>query len=139
MLSTNSYVYFALKGDDFDTDEVTKKLGIKPSKVWKKGNKGKYIHVLKYTSWILSTDKRKKTLFIEDLVREIVTKLYDKIEIINDLKIHFNLNSELEIVLFIDMNEDKSTPSLGHNINTIEFLYKTKTRTDVDIYRFSST
>jgi hypothetical protein len=44
----------------------------------------------------------------------------------------------LEIVLYIDVNEEASAPSLGHDLRTINFLYRTQTRTDVDIYRYDS-
>ena len=38
----------------------------------------------------------------------------------------------------VDTNPDQSTPSLGHDLETIGFLYKTRTKTDIDIYRFNS-
>jgi len=139
METDNSYVYFALTGDNFDTDEVTNRLGITPTDSWKKGDKGQFKPILEFASWRLSTDKGQEYLQIDKLVDEIVSKLFDKIEIINDLKRQFQLNSVLEIVLYIDTNEDSSTPALGHDLRTIEFLYRTGTTTDVDIYRFNST
>ncbi|WP_346859451.1 DUF4279 domain-containing protein [uncultured Draconibacterium sp.] len=138
METGNSYVYFALKGDSFDTDEVTNRLGIKPTDSWRKGDKGFYKSAVEFAMWRLSTDKGKEYIQIDNLVDEIVSQLYDKIEIINDLKKQFNLDSVLEIVLYIDTNEDNSTPALGHDLKTIEFLYKTSTTTDIDIYRFNS-
>ncbi len=138
METGNSYVYFALKGDSFDTDEVTNRLGIKPTDSWRKGDKGFYKSAVEFAMWRLSTDKGKEYIQIDNLVDEIVSQLYDKIEIINDLKKQFKLDSVLEIVLYIDTNEDNSTPALGHDLKTIEFLYKTNTTTDIDIYRFNS-
>ena len=138
METGSSYVYFALTGDNFDTGEVTSRIGISPTDSWRKGDKGKYKPVLEFASWRLSTDKGKEYIQIDNLVDEIVSKLYDKIEIINDLKRQFQLDSVLEIVLYIDTNEDNSTPALGHDLRTIEFLYRTGSTTDVDIYRFNS-
>lgn len=138
METGSSYVYFALKGDRFDTDEVTNRLGITPSDSWRKGDKGFYKTAVEFAMWRLSTDKGKEYIQIDNLVDEIVSKLYDKIEIINDLKRQFQLDSVLEIVLYIDTNEDNSTPALGHDLRTIEFLYRTGTTTDIDIYRFNS-
>ena len=138
METGNSYVYFALKGDNFDTDEVTNRLGIEPTDSWRQGEKGKYKSAVEFASWKLTAAKGKEYLQIDNLVDEIVSVLYDKIEIINDLKRQFELDSVLEIVLYIDTNEDASTPSLGHDLKTIEFLYRTQTKTDVDIYRFNS-
>lgn len=138
METGNSYVYFALTGDNFDTDEVTNRLGITPTDSWRKGDKGQFKPILGFTSWRLATDKGQEYLQIDKLVDEIISKLFDKIEIINDLKRQFKLNSVLEIVMYIDTNEDSSTPALGQDLRTIEFLYRTGTTTDVDIYRFNS-
>jgi hypothetical protein len=138
METGSSYVYFALKGDNFDTDDVTNRLGITPTDSWRKGDKGFYKSAVEFAMWRLAIDKGKEYLQIDNLVDEIVSKLFDKVEIINDLKRQFKLDSVLEIVLYIDTNEDNSTPALGHDLRTIEFLYKTGTMTDIDIYRFNS-
>lgn len=138
METGNSYVYFALKGDSFDTEEVTNRLGIKPTDSWRKGDKGFYKSAVEFAMWRLSTNKREEYIQIDNLVGEIVSQLYDKIQIVNDLKEQFKLVSVLEIVLYIDTNEDNSTPALGHDLKTIEFLYRTSTTTDIDIYRFNS-
>lgn len=138
METGNSYVYFALKGDSFDTEEVTNRLGIKPTDSWRKGDKGFYKSAVEFAMWRLSTDKGKEYIQIDNLVDEIISQLYDKIEIINDLKKQFKLDSVLEIVLYIDTNEDNSTPAFRHDLKTIEFLYRTSTTTDIDIYRFNS-
>ncbi len=138
METGNSYVYFALTGESLDTDEVTNRLGIEPTNSWGKGDKGKFKPILEFANWEISTDKGKEYIQIDNLVDEIVSQLYDKIEIINDLKKQFKLDSVLKIVLYIDTNEDNSTPALGHDLKTIEFLYRTSTTTDIDIYRFNS-
>jgi len=138
MERSNSYVYFALRGDDFDPQEITNYLGLEPSDFWRKGDKGEYNSSLKYSCWQLSTEKGKNYIEIDKLVNEIVELLFNKIEKINKLKQRLKLNSVLEIVMDIDINPDKPTPALGHNLKTIEFLYKTRTETDIDIYRFNS-
>ncbi len=133
-----SYVYFALTGNDFDPDVITESIGIKPTEKWRKGDQGKYKKNKEYSCWKLTSTKDKEYIFIDKLVDEIVNKLFEKIEIIVQLKKQYNLSSTLEIVLYVDINEDQSTPALGHNLKTIEFLYKTQTETDIDIYRFNS-
>ncbi len=50
-----SYVYFALKGDDFDPNEITARLKIEPSVCWRKGDKGKYIEKQKSSNWQLNS------------------------------------------------------------------------------------
>lgn len=106
----NTYVYFSLVGDNFNPAIITDKLEIIPTEAWQRGDKGK------------------EYLNIDKLVSEVVNKL----------KQELHLDSVLQIVLDIDTNPEQSTPSLGHDLETINFLYKTQTKTDIDIYRFDS-
>lgn len=138
METGNTYVYFALTGDDFDPQIVTERIGVAPTEKWIKGEKGKYKPILDYSCWKLSTEKGKEYLSVQGLVDEVIGQLFDKIDIINELKDEFNMDSVLEIVMYIDTNEEQSTPALGHDLKTIEFLHRTQTTTDVDIYRFNS-
>ena len=138
MIKGNSYVYFALTGEDFNPQEITKQLEIEPSEAWRKGDKGKYNQSLKYSCWKISTKKGKEYFEIDKLVNEILELLFEKIDKINELKKKMGLKSVLEIVMDVDTNPEQSTPTLGHNLRTIEFLHKTRTETDVDIYRFNS-
>ncbi len=138
MGKSNSYVYFALKGDDFNPQEITDHLNIEPSDVWRKGDKGEYNPSPKYSCWKLSTNKGKEYIEVDKPVNEIIELLFDKIDIINKLKQRLKLSSVLGIVMDIDINPNQPTPAIGHNLKTIEFLYKTRTETDVDIYRFNS-
>jgi hypothetical protein len=138
MEKCNTYVYFALKGDDFDPREITRQIGIDPTSSWRKGDQGKYNPMIKNSCWQLSTEKGKEYIEVDKLVNEIVTKLISKIDVINKIKHQFHLESVMEVVLDIDINPEVSTPAIGHDLQTIEFLYKTKTITDVDIYRFDS-
>lgn len=134
----NTHVYFSLVGDSFNPDKITDKLAIEPTESWQTGDKGKYKKELTFSSWKLSTEKGSEYLDIDKLVNEIISKLKDKINIINELKHKYQLDSVLQIVLDIDLNPDQSTPFLGHDLETIDFLFKTQTKTDIDIYRFDS-
>jgi hypothetical protein len=78
-------------------------------------------------------------LDIDKLVVEVINKLTHKISEIVMLKDKFHLETFLEVVMYIDTNDEQSTPMLGYDLSVIEFLYKTGTRTDMDIYRYTST
>ena len=41
-MSARAKVYFSLKGDDFDPDEITKELGVIPTSKYKTGDPGRY-------------------------------------------------------------------------------------------------
>jgi len=131
----NSYVYFALKGDSFDPDLVSQRLGISPTKIHRLGDSiGKNGNKIKFAGWYLYSDIV-DNLFVNKLVEEVISKLAVKIDIINAIKKDYGLSSILETVLYIDTNDEVSTPIIGHDSKTIEFLYKTNTETDVDIYK----
>ena len=134
----SSYVYFAFKGDDFVPSDITERLGIEPTESWQTGDKGKYKKELTFSYWKLSTEKGIEYLDIDKLISKIIHKLKDKIDIINELKHKYQLDSVLQIVLDIDLNPDQSTPYLGHDLEVIDFLFNTQTKTDIDIYRFDS-
>jgi len=131
-------VYFSLVGDNFKPDKISEALEIEPTESWQTGDRGKYKKVLTFSCWNLSTEKGNEYLNIDKLVCELVHKLKDKVEIINELKNKYKLDSVLQIVLDIDLNPDQSTPYLGHDLETINFLFKTQTKTGIDIYRFDS-
>lgn len=138
MTEFRTHVYFALKGDDFNPLEISNRLNIDPTESWQKGDAGKYNPSLENSGWILSTEPGKEYIEIDKLTNEVLSKLDGKIDIINELKSEYDLTSILEIVLDIDTNPNETTPALCHDLKTIEFLFRTKTTIDVDIYRFNS-
>jgi hypothetical protein len=138
MPKSNSYVYFAFQGDNFDPNDVTTELGISPTDSWQPGEPGRYSQQQKYSCWQLKSTSV-ELLDMDKLVNEVVSQLSSKIELINSLKEHHSLDTILEIVMYIDINEEQSTPYLGHNSEVINFLYRTGTTTDIDIYRYNST
>ncbi|MGB5927266.1 MAG: DUF4279 domain-containing protein [Cyclobacteriaceae bacterium] len=96
---SNSYVYFALKGGDFDPEIITEQLEIEPSNSWRKGDKGTYKPRMDFSSWELSTEKGKEPILIDKLVTNLVNALFDKIETINRLKKEMTLNSVCKLPL----------------------------------------
>jgi Domain of unknown function (DUF4279) len=137
MKKNESYAYFAFKGEGFNPDEITSRIGIKPTDNQWKQNKSSADSNVNHSSWMLCSTKESHKIYIDDLVNEVINKLYSKIDIINELKCEFDLQSVLEIVMYIDTDPEASTPALGHDLKTIEFLYRTQTTTDVDIYLYN--
>lgn len=115
-------VYFALDGDDFDPDEVTNFLGIEPTSIRRKGSKipGK---IPKMNSWELSTENIVNDYFdVFEMSSEIVSKLKPKTDLIVQAKKRFNALPRFEVVLWFSMNEENSTPAIGFEVETVEFL-----------------
>jgi len=135
---SKSYVYFAFKGD-FDPNLITKRIGIHPTTIWKKGEKTDNLRKeYTFSFWALSTEVGKEGLDMDKLVKEVIDQLKGKEVLIMDLKTELSASSILQIKMDIDMNEEASTPFIGHDHETIEFLFRTKTETDIDIYTYNS-
>lgn len=61
--------------------------------------------------------------------------LEPKTEIINRLKNQFDLTTRIQFVIDIDVNPESSTPYFGLNKKVIDFLAKTGTEVDFDLYK----
>ena len=98
-------VYFALDGDNFDPDEVTEFLGIKPTSIRRKGTKVPD-GVPKMNSWEFSTDNIVNDYIdVFEMSAEIVNILKPKKDLILQAKDRFNVRPRFEVVLWFSMNE----------------------------------
>lgn len=125
----NNYLYFSFDSDYFDTDAVTAELGIEPTALKLKNDP-----VPKSTSWSYRIDVGKE-IDLETPLEKLVTLFEDKAEQINRLKKELGLTTRLQFVIDIDINPEASTPYFGLNRRTIDFLSKTETEVDFDVYK----
>jgi hypothetical protein len=128
-------VYFALDGDDFDPDEVTKFIGIKPTSIMRKGSKagGK---LPKKSSWAVSTENVvNEYIDVFDMATEIINILKPKKELIIQAIEQFKVKPRLEVVLWFSVNEEHSTPAIGFEPETVSFLGEIGAFIDIDTYK----
>ena len=128
-------VYFALDGDDFDPKDVTEFLGLKPTDIRRKGSKiiGKGP---KINSWELSTDHVvNEYIDVFELSTKLVNILKPKLDLIIEAKSKFNVEPRFQVVLTFSTNEEHSTPAIGFEAETIEFLGAIGAFVDVDTYK----
>ena len=125
----NNYLYFSFDSDYFSTDMVTAELGIEPTSLMIKN-----VPVPKSTSWSYRIDAGKE-IDLETPLEKLVALFEDKTQQINKLKKELGLTTRLQVVIYIDINPEASTPYFGLNKRTINFLSKTKTEVDFDIYK----
>lgn len=125
----NNYLYFSFDSDYFDTDIVTSELGIEPTRLMIKKDP-----VPKSTSWSYRIEVGQEIDLVTPL-EKLVTLFEDKAEEINRLKKELGLTTRLQFVIDIDINPEASTPYFGLNKRTIDFLSKTGTEVDFDVYK----
>lgn len=128
-------VYFALDGDDFDPDEITEFLGLKPTNIRRKGSRvsGKSPKV---NSWELSTEQViDQYIDIFEMSSQIVDLLKPKLGLIIEAKNRFKVEPRFQIVLTFSINEEHSTPAIGFEVETTEFLGAIGAFVDIDTYK----
>lgn len=125
----NNYIYFSFVATVFDTEMVTKKMGITPTSLMIKSHP-----VPKSTAWKYKIEAG-ESLDLETTLETLINMFEKKVEVINQLKKEYNLNTKLQIVIDIDINPEASTPYFGLNKRTVDFLGNTKTEVDFDLYK----
>lgn len=128
-ISANNYVYFSFYAEEFDMNIITKIMGIEPTSV-----KSKEVPVPIQSSWNYRIDAG-SDIDLASYIDGLIDIFESKVETINQLKSDFHLESIVFLVIDIDFNPESSTPYFGLNKRTIDFLYKTKTTIDFDLYK----
>ena len=72
---------------------------------------------------------------METPLAKLIDQFESKIEIINRLKNQLKLTTRLQFVINIDIDPDSSTPYFGLNKRAIDFLSRTGTEVDFDVYK----
>lgn len=125
----NNYLYFSFDAEIFDTDEVTRIIGIEPTSLMIKK-----VPVPKSTYWKYRIDVG-NDIDLETPLERLIEIFEPKIDIINNLKNSLNLETRIQFVIDIDINPEASTPCFGLNKRVIKFLDKTETEVDFDVYK----
>ena len=69
------------------------------------------------------------------MLENLVTLFENKAEEINRLKKELGLTTRLQFVIHVDIKPEAFTPYFSLNKRTIDFLSKTETEVDFDIYK----
>ncbi len=125
----DSYLYFAFKGDYFDTNAITELLRIQPTSV-----KVKNSPIPKSTTWSYQIEMG-SVIDFETYIHDLLNIFESRIERINQLKNELQLTTILQFVIEIDTNPNISTPYFGLNQRATNFLCQTATDVDYDLYK----
>ncbi len=126
---SNSYIYFAFMSDTFDVSVVSKELKIEPTSTTIKKEP-----VPKSTYWEYRINAG-NDFNLESYMDRLIGIFETKVDIINHLKEKYKLETRLQLVIEIEINPSSSTPFFGLNNKIINFLSKTTTEVDFDLYK----
>lgn len=121
--------YFTLYGEDFDPEEITNKLLIKPTETGRKGERGRY-RILTESYWEVSTDYE-VSLDINDQLHKIVNLLKDKKDMIVELQNSLELECKFQLVIKVS---NEQTPAVYLEEEMIHFASSINAWFDFDMY-----
>jgi hypothetical protein len=126
---TTCYAYFAIKGA-FPTSEVSRLLGVSPTKQWDIGDKRKNGSLYKFALWEVGYTKIQYP-DIEMRCMDVIRELIGKENLLMQLKEAYDVSFVLEVVPSI---ENGKVPIIEFGSEVIKFCYLTETEIDLDMY-----
>ncbi|MCR5057822.1 MAG: DUF4279 domain-containing protein [Clostridiales bacterium] len=132
MDQTTCYTYFSIRGD-YDPEEITKILGIKPERTFRKGELNKVGHPYKCSSWA-GCFCREYDIDLSVQMEKTIQPLLSKYEELNLIRTKYKAYLSLEVVPEIVYGSDK--PILGPSMAVMQFCCATQTELDIDWYLF---
>lgn len=125
----NNYLYFSFDAEYFEIEKITEELNIEPTSVMIKKEP-----VPKSTAWKYRIDAG-NDIDLEAYLENLIKLFEPKIDIINGLKEKYDLTTRIQFVIDVDINPEASTPYFRLNKKAIDFLSKTGTEVDFDLYK----
>ena len=126
------YTYFRIVGE-FDPDEITDFLQLKPEKQWRIGDYRRDGTQYDFASWEIG----KCTEYDVDVgnqMRKTIAPLIDKIDLLKQIYSAYDVSFYLEIVTYIYVGD--TDPCLSPPLDIIDFCHETRTEIDIDYYLF---
>ena len=130
MPENSCYTYFAIKGE-FNPDDITERLGLMPSKVWKTGDKRDNGTEYDFSYWEFGFCEEYDVV-TENQMHKTLAPLLRKIEILKEIRKEFDVIYVLEIVPTV--YSENATPCLAPSMEVIDFCHETRTEIDIDLY-----
>lgn len=130
MPQNSCYTYFAIKGE-FNPDDITRRLRLKPSKVWKAGDKSDNGTEHDFSYWEFGFCNE-YDIVTEKQMKKTLEPLFSKTAILNEIRKEFDVIYVLEIVPTV--YRENATPCLAPSMKVIDFCHETRTEIDIDLY-----
>jgi len=121
LASNTARAYFMLAGYHFNPDDITRLLGLQPTKIDASGA-GSALDKPVLSTWELSTDTDTDAVDVYKLTDDLIKRIEPfKDKILEVVKSH-NLSPRIGIVLVLSVDKDESVPDVGFGARTIRFL-----------------
>ncbi|GKW05201.1 DUF4279 domain-containing protein [Pectobacterium carotovorum] len=134
MSKTKVKAEFSICGDVFDTNEITKLLGIEPAEIYLKGIiSGTRKRPSTETSWSICTEKE-ESYDINEQTKKLLFLLIDKTDVLDRIKEKYDTTFILSLLVEIENGEK---PAIYWTAETNQFLGRIGAESSVDLYIYS--
>jgi hypothetical protein len=121
LASNTARAYFMLAGYHFNPADITRLLGIEPTKIDASGA-GSPLDKPVLSTWEVATDTVSDEVDVYKLTDELIKQIEPaKEKILQAIKSH-NLSPRIGIVLVLSVDKDETVPEVGFGARTIRFL-----------------
>lgn len=129
-MATSICSSITVTGGDFDPEEVTNALGIKPTKTWRVGDPiQNTLLKRKHNGWSFATP-RQESLDLGKQIRELLRELEPKFSSIAALRERVGLDVEVSCAVYIY----GETPSMHLDRETLSMVERLGAEIDFDLY-----
>lgn len=129
-MESEIYAYFQLIGMEFDPDEITTKLGIKPTEIWRIGDlitsRGTRRH--KQNGWSVYSQVE-KSIYLEDYIKSVLEQLQPGWLPLVELCKRYD--AEISCVIYY---RSGSVPAIHFDKYLVEMAHQLNAEIDVDFY-----
>ncbi|MDB9510391.1 DUF4279 domain-containing protein [Kamptonema animale CS-326] len=129
-MESEIYAYFQLIGMEFDPDEITTKLGIKPTEIWRSGDlitsRGTRRH--KQNGWSVYSQVE-KSIYLEDYIKSVLEQLQPGWLPLVELCKRYD--AEISCVIYY---RSGSVPAIHFDKYLVEMAHQLNAEIDVDFY-----
>lgn len=129
-------ISLVIRGDEFDPDDFTRRSGLTPTSVYRRGEPGLYVERFAFSQWAFSGGIfGGEDLSVGMLADQLVEKLADHSDFIARVVAAEDLYVMLQVVLTVsgDGADDESAPSMTFSRDTVHFLDTIGAEIDVEL------
>lgn len=129
-MATTVLSSFTLTGPSFDPAEVTRRIGLEPTKTWKTGDRVQGTQILrKHSGWVWAMP-REESLDLGKQIAALLEQLGPFVSRINEVRHELGLGAEISCAIYIE----GQTPAVHFDRSVMSLASQLEAEIDLDIY-----
>lgn len=129
-MGTSILSSFTLTAPSFDPEDITRRIGLEPTKTWKTGDRVQGTQIRrKHSGWVWSMP-REESLDLGKQVAALLERLGPFLSRINEVREELGLDAEISCAIYIE----GQTPAVHFDRSVMSRVNQLEAEIDLDIY-----